>query len=286
MTDLLHSPLRKASAHLARNPHWPVIELPLLLSREFGLEPRITVDLGIACLLLYGFADITDDAQDGDLPPEWDWQRAVNAGNLLSFLGSEVLLQLPLEPSVSNRLASAYARAGRRMTFGQESDLLANYPRVPTTEEYIATITYKTGASAAFFAQAPAIASGQPESCLQELQRFGKALGGYIQVLSDLEGYDGRMGSDFKNLKVTLPLLFGLSQPDGESLRVHLEHRSAEDVSEALRRMGAPAYCRMRAELFRRHAVEALARIPISEVAQSTLLGYFEPTSRLETPYL
>lgn len=286
MTELLRYPLNKAAAHLQSNRHWPVIELPLLLGTEFALSPRVSTDLAIANLLLYGFADITDDAQDGDLPEQISWQRAVNAGNLLSFLGSKVLLGMPLEASLINRLASAYAAAGQLMTHGQELDLLATYPHVPTIEAYFDAIAKKSGASAAFFAQAAAIAAGHSEHCVQDLGDFGRSLGAYIQILSDLEGYDGNVSSDFKNLKVTLPLLFGLASSEGETIRAHLEQGSAGDLAEALRRLGAPAYCRMRAELLRRRANKALSRVPISGPTRAALMDYLESASKPASLYL
>lgn len=286
MAKLLRYPLNKAAAHLQSNRHWPVVELPLRLGAEFALSPRISTDLAIASLLLYGFADITDDAQDGDLPEEISWQRAVNAGNLLSFLGSEVLLGMPLDASLSNQLASAYAAAGRHMTYGQESDLLATYPHVPSLEAYFDAIAKKSGASAAFFAQAAAIAAGKPEQSIQDLGEFGRSLGIYIQILSDLEGYDGQVSSDFKNLKVTLPLLFGLTGSERNTIRTHLEQGSAVELAEALRRLGAPAYCRMRAELFRRRASTALSRVPLSASTRTALMDYLEAASKPASLYL
>ncbi len=286
MRGMLTYPLRKADAQLARDSRWPVLHLPLSLGAEFGLDPEVAEGLACACLLLYGFADLTDDAQDGDLQGDWGWERAVNAGFALSFLGQEVLgrLDLPSEPKL--RLVQAFARAGRLMTFGQDGDLRAVYPAVPSIEEYMATITRKTGASVAYFAMAPAIAAQAPDERIARLSTYGESLGAFHQIMSDLADYltPQGSGSDLRNRKITLPILYGLAQDPSESIRGWLAGTEAgEDLWDRLARLGAPAYCRMKAQLFRRKAMAQLEALALLPEVDAELRAYLKDPSRAST---
>ena len=286
MRGLLTYPLSKAEAQLARDSRWPVLHLPLSLGAEFGLSPDTAEGLACACLLLYGFADLTDDAQDGDLQGDWGWERAVNAGFALSFLGQEVLgrLDLPSEPKL--RLVQAFARAGRLMTFGQDGDLRAVYPAVPSIEEYMATITRKTGASVAYFAMAPAIAAQAADERIARLSTYGESLGAFHQIMSDLADYltPQGSGSDLRNRKLTLPILYGLTQDPSESIRGWLAGaEGGEDLWDRLAQLGAPAYCRMKAQLFRRKAMAELEALALSPEVDAELRAYLKDPSRAST---
>jgi geranylgeranyl pyrophosphate synthase len=285
MRDLLGYPLRKARAQLSKDARWPVLHLPLTLAAEFALPPDVAEDLTCACLLLYGFADLADDAQDGDLQGDWGWERAVNAGFALSFLGQEVLSELDLPASARLDLTAAFARTGRLMTFGQEGDLRATSAHVPSVAEYMETVTGKTGASVAFFAAAPAIAALRPRATVELLSAYGMALGIQHQIASDLTDFQqpAARGSDARNRKVTLPLIYGLDQDRSGRIRSWLEgdggdapERSAPslDIATELAALGTGVYCRMQAQLQRRKALSCLDELDLSNGARAELAAY------------
>lgn len=277
MRDLLAYPLRKAQAQLARDARWPVLHLPLTLGREFALAPDVAEDLASACLFLYGFADLTDDAQDGDLQGDWGWERAVNAGFTLSFLGQEILSELDLAAGMRLDLVSAFARAGGLMTFGQEGDLRATAAHVPSVAEYMETVAGKTGASVAFFAAATAIAARQPRATVENLSAYGTALGIQHQITSDLADFQEpeTRGSDARNRKVTLPLIYGLDQDRDGRIRAWLSgDMTGLDIAAELDALGTGAYCRMQAQIQRRKALSHLDALELSESAKSELAAY------------
>ncbi|MNY06646.1 (2E,6E)-farnesyl diphosphate synthase [compost metagenome] len=285
MQEILEYPLHKARAHVFRDPEWPVIQLPLLLSRNFDVSPDIAVGLAMASLLLYGFADITDDAQDGDLRGDWGWERAVNAGNALAFLAHRTLLELPLESLVQATLTHALTSAGLAMTFGQENDLRATFPRVPSVEEYFQTIQRKTGGSAAFFAKAAAIASRQSPGLIETLHRIGEHLGTYHQLLSDLDAFTQAESSDLRNRKVTLPLIYTLNQSSEESknlAQLLSNGTKSEDLEQILMQSGSRAYCQMKAQLIRRQALALLMDSPLSPETQEAVSRQFRMRSGVQ----
>ena len=283
ISDLLAYPVRKARAHVDRNPEWPVLRLPLLTSQAFGCEPSVAQGLALASLLLYGFADLTDDAQDGDLQGDWSWQRAVNAGNALLFLAHRKLLELPLAPERCNALTTALTQAGIAMTFGQERDLLARYPQVPSVETYMETIRGKSGASAAFFASAAAIATGQEPATRAALHAYGECLGSYLQILSDADAFAHADSSDLRNRNVTLPLIVALQpgKPAQQELTAELEQAtSGSEIGRLVSESGGLMYAQMKARMLQKNAMAHLADLPLDTDTRAALEGQFRMPSR------
>jgi len=166
--------------------------------------------------------------------------------------------------------------------------LRAAFPDVPSVEEYLATITGKTGASVAYFAGIAAIAARRPEETIRRLMTYGESLGAYHQIMSDLADIRAPWGSgsDVRNRKLTLPILYGLSQDPSGRVRAWLEGNEPDlAVAEELERLGAPIYCRMKAQIFRRKALAQLDGLGLSSGVATDLRGYLSaqgPASMLE----
>jgi geranylgeranyl diphosphate synthase type I len=283
LPELLAYPVRKARAQADRNPEWPVLRLPLLLSQALGCDPSIARGLALASLLLYGFADLTDDAQDGDLQGDWGWQRAVNAGNALLFLAHRTLLELPIAPERCNALTTALSQAGLAMTLGQECDLLARYPQVPTVETYMETVRGKSGASAAFFASAAAIATDQDPATRAALHAYGECLGSYLQILSDADAFAHPDSSDLRNRTVTLPLIVALQpgSPGHQELAERLEQGApGTEIGRMVSESGGLMYAQLKARMLQRKAMVHLADLPLDTATRTALEGQFRVPSR------
>src|SRR4051812_28480456 len=81
----------KALRTADRFPGWPVVRLPYEALRACGAGDKLAGNVAAAAVLFYCAADVTDDAQDGELEANpawqgWDWRHAVNAGNAFVFL--------------------------------------------------------------------------------------------------------------------------------------------------------------------------------------------------------
>ncbi|HEY9766341.1 MAG TPA: hypothetical protein V6C82_08240, partial [Chroococcales cyanobacterium] len=86
--EMLGVVLRKAEEHFSSHPQWPVLYLPEAIGSALFLPGEEIERLALANLLFFCYADVTDDAEDGDLTIDWQkwgWPQAVNTGNSLLF---------------------------------------------------------------------------------------------------------------------------------------------------------------------------------------------------------
>lgn len=263
--------LRKAEDHCRVQPKWPVLYLPEKIGNAFHLSTEVIERLALTNLFFFCYADITDDAEDGDLREPWQawgWPQAVNVGNALLFLALNQLGQ-GCPSDIRLRLFDSYTRAGFCMTQGQHFDLLSTFPSRISMDDYLRSVTGKTGASASVFACSPAIVAQQSPSRIEALAEYGRNLGVVVQLASDVrEFWQDPIGPDLKNGKLTLPLLFALERVSPEEehqlrecLLIARQTGHAQPIRDLVEGLGVRLYAEMKIELFRRRAREALATV-------------------------
>lgn len=218
-------------------------------------------------LLFFCYADVTDDAEDGNLQGPLlknGWPQAVNVGNAFLF-GCFAFLQDAFREE-GRGLLELYASAGLAMTVGQYIDLSNSLPNLVSKEDYFASLTGKSGASIRAFAVAPALLAKQAEPVLEALSRFGEELGIVSQVVSDVrELLSDSVGPDLRNRRLTLPLLCVLEtlEPEERALFLREVEEAQENGTASLRvRLEQPLIrmkVEMNIELHRRRARESLA---------------------------
>nr|WP_041373883.1 polyprenyl synthetase family protein [Phenylobacterium zucineum] len=111
------------------------------------------------------------------------------------------------------------ARASRVISEGEVLQLTRSHDLDLTQEVYIEIIGAKTAELFAAAAEAGAVAAGaSPERC-RALRRFGQDLGLAFQLVDDALDYSGdaktlgkNAGDDFREGKVTLPLLYAMAR--------------------------------------------------------------------------
>lgn len=194
-----------------RHPAWPVVRLPLTVHTALGGEPDAGTELAAACALFFASADVTDDAQDGDLAPGAfgdSWQQAVNAGHALIFL-SQAVATAATAARHRGRVAEAFAAAGLAMSLGQARDLAQRGADLKAVGEaaYLETIRGKAGASFRLYAALGAIALGRSPRLVAALQAYGEAFGTAVQLASDLTDLAGPDSRDQRNRQPTLPVI-------------------------------------------------------------------------------
>lgn len=274
--------MQKAERHFHSHPQWPVLYLPDLIGRSFQL-PRVQIErLSLVNLFLFCFADITDDAEDGDTEEfwqSWGWQQAVNTGNCLLFSCLRQAGRVSDCPDISLRLVELYSVAGIKMTIGQHSDLRNSLPYRVSMEEYLSAIIGKTGASASAFACSPALLAKQPSAVIEGLATYGENLGIVIQLVSDVrELWADPIGPDSMNGRLSLPILYALDRCDTEEERELLEASMAlketgqvGQLRERLENLGVRLFVEAKIELFRRKARLALEQISLEASLQKSL---------------
>jgi octaprenyl-diphosphate synthase len=169
------------------------------------------------------------------------------------------------------------SRVTNEMTVGEMRQLLADDPLEFTEEQYDLLIRAKTASLLSGAAEVGALAALPVERAA--LRRFGEALGMAFQIVDDLLDYTADAavlgkpsGSDLREHKVTLPLIYALprmAEPERRAVAALL--RSAEpadeqitDVIGAVARAGGLEYARERAQRLGQQADAELDLLPSS----------------------
>jgi octaprenyl-diphosphate synthase len=169
------------------------------------------------------------------------------------------------------------SRVTNEMTVGEMRQLLAHDPLAFSEEQYDLLIRAKTASLLAGAAEVGALAAAPAERAA--LRRFGEALGMAFQIVDDLLDYTADAaalgkpsGSDLREHKVTLPLIYALPwMAESERRAVAGLLRSAEpadeqiaDVIAAVARAGGLDYARERAQRIGQQADAELDLLPHS----------------------
>lgn len=137
------------------------------------------------------------------------------------------------------------ARAASVIAEGEVMQLAAANDADTTRERYMEIVAAKTAALFAAAARAGAVAAGRPGAEAIALETFGRELGLAFQLVDDALDYGGlaatmgkNTGDDFKEGKVTLPVVFARDAGDEAERtfwrRVLGGERSEEDFARAL----------------------------------------------------
>ena len=169
------------------------------------------------------------------------------------------------------------SRVTNEMTVGEMRQLLAHDPLAFSEEQYDLLIRAKTASLLSGAAEVGALGARPAERAA--LRRFGEALGMAFQIVDDLLDYTADAaalgkpsGSDLREHKVTLPLIYALPRmEESERKAVAVLLRSAEpadgqiaEVIGTVARAGGLDYARERAQRLGQQADTELDLLPPS----------------------
>lgn len=280
MRALAENVVAKAEAAAEKYPNWPLVTIPSGLCAVFGVPAERTEALLAGAVLFYCAADVTDDAQDGDLhgrawgePP---WHKGVNVGNALAFASLTAFLDA-VGPDRAAAMARAYSAAGVHMAGGQHQDFdLGPGGDAYGEEDYMACIEGKSGGSLGLFCVAAGLAGDRPETEIAQLEDLGRSVGAAIQIRSDMqEVWSADPSRDMANGKRTLPVIYALAMSD-EPGTARLWELAADPARKPefialLDALGTGPYCDLRLQTCSSRAMMALARIDIPQDAHVQL---------------
>ncbi len=284
----------KAETAAAMYPNWPLVAIPRALCDAFEVPADRAEAVGAGAVLFYGAADVTDDAQDGDLQPDtWGdppWLRGVNVGNALAFASLQAFLDAA-PPEAVAAMARAYSVAGIQMASGQHLDFeLGPDGSAASEDEYLACIEGKSGGSLGLFCQAAGLAAGRPAADIGQLAELGRCVGAAIQIRSDMqEIWSGGPSRDMANGRRTLPVIYALASLDVPGV-ARLEDLVADparkpELIALMDALGAGQYCDLRVETYSCRALMALARLDLPGDAhvglQELVTGLSQPQWRV-----
>ena len=175
------------------------------------------------------------------------------------------------------------ARAASVIAEGEVMQLAAANDAETTRERYMEIVAAKTAALFAAAAKSGAVAAGRPGAEAAALETYGRELGLAFQLVDDALDYGGasaamgkNVGDDFKEGKVTLPVVFARDAGDAAERafwrRVVGEGRSDDDFHRALALLKRHNAIELTLEAAREHAESAkraLATLPANAYTEA-----------------
>jgi geranylgeranyl diphosphate synthase type II len=228
--------------------------LCLLAAEACGADPARALPAACALELVHTYSLIHDDLpamDDDDLRRgrptchrAFDEATAILAGDGLLTLAFEIIVRHTTPPEAAAGCVRALAEGAgpEGMVGGQMADLQAEGRTDATPEALEAIHRRKTGALLRAALRMGGIVAGAPESVLQALDTYGRAVGLAFQIIDDLLDVQGdearlgkRVGKDSDLGKWTYPALLGL---DGSRAKAR---QLAEEAVAALEPLGSRA---------------------------------------------
>lgn len=243
--------------------------------------------------LLHNASLVHDDVVDEAYTRRSQWSLMGLMGSKVAVLVGDFFLARGMSLAVEGKhfeVLAIVSEAVRDLAEGELSQM--DHARKLDIDEkaYYEIIRQKTATLIEACTRAGAAAAHAPESVSKALAAYGRALGMAFQIRDDIFDYtpSGIIGkpvlNDIKEQKMTLPLIYALSQASVDERKrflaqVRRDPKSSATAAEALRLVndnGGLAYAAQQIDIFASQAKEALAELPDSEARQalSALVDY------------
>jgi octaprenyl-diphosphate synthase len=253
-------------------------------ARQFGYRGDGHVKLAAAVEFIHTATLLHDDVVDGSALRRgrpaanmlWGDKPSVLVGDFLFSRAFRLMVEAD-SPAVLDVLANASAVIAE----GEVLQLRSAKNLNVSEQDYLNVISAKTAALFAAAAQAGAMIAGAAEAQSQAFSQYGYNLGIAFQLIDDALDYSGRqavmgksVGDDFRECKVTLPLILSLARASEEERRfwrrtIEVGVQEEGDLSRAieyLERGGALSETVERARLSARAARDALSICEPTEI--------------------
>ena len=264
---------------------------PIFVFLTAGLNGKITDSTYRAAILieiLHTATLIHDDVVDDS-----NYRRGYFSINALwkskySVLIGDYLLSRGLELSVENKdfkFLGVLSNAVKQMSEGEITQLKKSRSLDINEETYFKIIQEKTASLFSSCCMMGAISSKATEEKIKKMHEFGLLVGKAFQIRDDLFGYlsfdTGKPSlNDFKQAKITLPLIHTLSKVDTSTKRKILKnlkkYRAIDEIIEIVKENDGIKYSEKKMIQMIDEAYSILKNFPDSEYKKSliSLLNY------------
>ena len=202
----------------------------------------------------------------------WDNKSSVLVGDYLFARSFQLMVE-----TGSLRVLDILANASATIAEGEVLQLTAAQDLATDEAVYLQVVRGKTAALFSAATEAGGVIAGAPEDHVQALFTYGDALGVAFQIVDDLLDYAGssagigkNTGDDFRERKVTLPLIKAIAQADEVERRfwvrvIEQGQQGDGDLAEAMRilqKHGAMEAAKADARVWAETARAALVVLP------------------------
>ncbi len=204
-------------------------------------------------------------------------------GNPAAVLTGDYMFSMAFNAAMESgnlSILSIINNAAVRMTEGQVKELICTRRWGLTEEEYFDIITLKTAELISVCCEAGAVAGEADKKTITSLRNFGLNMGIAFQMIDDLLDYSSSeeelgkpVGKDFKEGKITLPLIYTIStmkEDDSKRFEALLINGSDSeedylDLIKMVRNNGSIEKTKARAKGYIEEAARHLRDLPESE---------------------
>jgi len=205
----------------------------------------------------------------------WDNKSSVLVGDYLFARSFKLMVE-----TGSLRVLDILSDAAATIAEGEVLQLTVAQNLATTEATYLKVVRGKTAALFAAACEVGGVVAGADEAHIAALREYGDALGIAFQIVDDLLDYGGTsaigkdIGDDFREGKITLPLLKALAKADDADrafwsrviARRDQNEGDLERALELLNRHGALEATRDEAVAWAEKARRAMALLPASEI--------------------
>ncbi len=261
--------------------------LCLLACEALGGEADRALPFAAAVEVLHNMFLVHDDVEDGDTmrrdsPAVWvkyGVPNAVNLGDDMLARAYRLLLRSPVGPERKLELIDAFTDAYERTCRGQSLDMNARGREDFTVDDYLETVTLKTGHYLALGMVGGAIVAGAEAAVVEQIRGLGRSMGPAFQMRDDVidltrgKGRGGALGNDICEGKASILYARALEVSDdrqrGRLLEIMRRDRAAttaDDVAWVLalyERSGCLEFARRKADELVGQAFRTIELLPV-----------------------
>lgn len=250
---------------------WPL--LPIVVCEAISGHYERVLPVAAALQLLIAAGDIFDDIEDADssesLSAKYGFAIATNVATTLLILAEKAITRLERRGVADRIIIHVMDVVNSSFTttcIGQHLDLSLNSETAISEDTYLGIANMKTASTVQCACHIGALLATSHQELIDTFATFGQNLGMVSQIANDIQGIT--RGSDILNRKMTLPVIYALSQADGETrhqleLTFSKQSESAYDVAQTrdlLFRIGAIHYATIKMELYKQQALDILSK--------------------------
>jgi len=263
---------RKSYLHTVNSYPWSF--LPLLVCEAICGKYEHSLPAVAALQFLRASAEILDDTEDTDksnsFPAKYGKTAAINAATALIILAEKEITKLKLTGVNQDTVIKVIETINSHyitVCTGQHLDLTLLAEAVVSEELYYKIAEMKSAAVIKCACIVGALLAGANQHIVDSFGCFGQNLGIASQIANDILGITQKR--DIIKPKVTLPVIYGLSQTNNDALcqleQVFLQPNTSfskhENIRKILFNSGAIYYATVKMELYKQRAQRILFSI-------------------------
>lgn len=263
--------------------------LTLAAAQACGYAGDKHVKLAAAVEFIHTATLLHDDVVDASGLRRGKIAANVVWGNKPSILVGDFLFSRAFELMVETGhlgVLGTLSRASSVIAEGEVMQLKSSNNLSTTEADYLTVVTAKTAALFAAAAEAGAQVAGATAALVKAFHDYGRNLGIAFQLVDDALDYSGRekqmgksVGDDFREAKVTLPVILANQRADEEARRFWrrvIENGRQEDgdLSSAITYVestGAIHETIARARAYAEKAIRAVSKLPAPEIRDALI---------------